>query len=163
MKRQMLPVLNPLALAFCLALWACNPQHFYEKNYELPQKKWAVDSVLVFHLDIKEVQQAYNFYYNLRCSADYPFQNLYVTFFLENEQGKVVAEELQNITLFEAKTGRPLGEGFGNLYSYQLPIPKLSGFRFPKPGKYTYRLVQYMRRDPLPEVVSVGLKVEKAP
>ncbi len=148
-------------LSICL-LNACGQERVFEKNYDLPEAKWAADSILVFELDIKDAKAKYNFYYNLRNDLMYPYQNIYVSFYLENEKQEIIAQELQNITLFDVKTGQPFGSGFGSVYSHQLAIPKLTNFKFPTAGKYTYKLEQRMREDLLPKVLSVGLKIEKA-
>ena len=62
-----------------------------------------------------------------------------------------------------SKTGKPYGDGLGDIFSHQLPLPALSNVRFLKRGKYTFKLRHYMRRDLLPEIVSMGLRIEKVP
>ncbi len=152
-----------MILILSSGLISCGQERIYEKNYDISNEKWAIDSVYVFEFEIKDAKAKYNFFYNLRNDLLYPYQNIYVTFYLENNQKEVIDQELQNITLFDSKTGKPFGSGFGDVYSHQLPIPKLTNFKFPKAGKYTYRLEQRMREDPLPKIISVGLKIEKAP
>ncbi len=150
-------------LCLFAALAACTEARHYEKNYDIVDTKWAADSLYVFEFEIKDATAKYDFFYNLRNDLLYPYQNIYVAFYLENAQKEVIDQELQNITLFDPKTGKPFGSGFGDTYSHQLPIPKLTNFKFPKAGKYTYRLEQRMREDPLPKIRSVGLKIVKVP
>lgn len=145
--------------AFCLN--ACQSQNFYEKYYDLPNSEWSVDSVLSFDFEIKEVQKTYNFYYFIRNSISYPYSNLYVNFYLENSQGEILDKELQNITLFNAKTGKPFGAGLGDIFSHELPPPKLTRYTFPKPGKYTFKLKQYMREDPIKGMITMGLIIQE--
>jgi gliding motility-associated lipoprotein GldH len=71
-----------------------------------------------------------------------------------------VEARLQELTLLDPKTGKPLGKGLGDIFDHQ--IVALPNYRFQKSGTYTIKLKQYMRQDPLPDVMSVGVRVEKA-
>lgn len=154
-------IVNVFALLTILGLMgACTDNRVYEKNYDLPKSNWYIDSSLVFTFDVKDAEKRYNLKYNLRNTLSYPYYNMYVMYYLENDKGEQISSELQNITLMDAKTGEPFGSGLGDIFTHQLPIPNLSNYKFPKAGRYVFRLKQYMRRDPLPEVVSVGLRVE---
>lgn len=139
---------------------SCQSSPFYEKNYDLAEGQWFVDSVRVFDFNIQDHQTPYFFYYNIRNTIDYPYYNLYVTFYLEDSTGEIISEQLQNISLMDEKTGKPFGSGW-DVFSHQLMVPLLNPFTFPAPGKYKLRLQQYMRRDPLPGILTVGLRIEK--
>jgi len=102
----------------------------------------------------------YNIYYNLRNSLSYPYYNLYLTRYLTDEKGTQIESRLDEILLMDPKTGEPRGEGLGDLFDHKVLIK--NNYRFPKPGTYTIRIKQYMRQDPLPEILSVGIAVEKA-
>jgi gliding motility-associated lipoprotein GldH len=58
----------------------------------------------------------------------------------------------------DAKTGKPQGTGLGDIFNHQFDL--LHGFRFPKTGTYNMTLKQYMRQDPLPDIYSIGLRIE---
>ena len=61
-----------------------------------------------------------------------------------------------------AKTGKPFGSGLGDTFSDQLQNPTLVNYKFPKEGEYVFKIKQYMRKDPIPGIISLGLRVEKA-
>ena len=61
--------------------------------------------------------------------------------------------------LFDQKTGKPLGDGLGDIYDHKVISSR--SFMFPTKGKYTIKLKQYMRQDPLPYIMSMGVSVEK--
>jgi len=56
-------------------------------------------------------------------------------------------------------TGEPLGDGAGDIFDHQ--VLGLKNQVFPQNGTYTIKLQQYMRRDPLPGIMAVGVRVEK--
>ena len=64
-----------------------------------------------------------------------------------------------SINLFDATTGEPFGNGLGDLWDHKILIA--NDIQFDKVGKYTIKLRQYMRQDPLPYLMSVGISLEK--
>ncbi|MCS6821598.1 MAG: gliding motility lipoprotein GldH [Microscillaceae bacterium] len=146
-----------LLVSYCLL--SCNPNNLYEKNIEIRNAQWFADSAYTFSFNIQDVKAKYNIYYNIRNTLKYPYYNLYVTYYLENSQKQVIATELQNIFLMDAKTGEPFGEGLGDIFSHELLA--IANYQFKQKGKYTFKIKQYMRQDPLPEILTIGIRVEK--
>lgn len=66
-----------------------------------------------------------------------------------------------NIDLAEAN-GRWLGRGMGEIYEQRMPISLGDSVNLSRPGTYEVTLEQNMRINPLPDVLHVGLRVEKA-
>ena len=149
-----------LFLALPCLLFACDEQRVYEKNVDLKDNLWYIDTIPSFTFRIEDASRPYNLYYNVRNAVSYPYYNLYVTYSLHDSTGKVLRSRLQQLQLADATTGKPLGDGLGDIYDHQI----LSGknYRFPGKGAYTFRIKQYMRQDPLPAIMSVGVRVEKA-
>jgi gliding motility-associated lipoprotein GldH len=67
---------------------------------------------------------------------------------------------MDELTLFNANTGKPLGSGLGDIFDHKFKIKSLSNYRFPKAGEYTFSVEQNMRQDPLLGVISVGVSIE---
>ncbi len=143
-------------------LQACQEAPFYEKIYDLPEGKWYIDSVMVFNFQVDDAQSSYDFQYELRNTLDYPYYNLYVKFYLEDNKGTILDEELQNISLMDSRTGKPFGSGLGDMFAHELSVPRLTKFKFPAPGEYRLRIKQYMRENPLPEIISFGVRISKS-
>jgi gliding motility-associated lipoprotein GldH len=139
---------------------ACDADRVYEENYTIEDNKWYIDTIPSFSFTINDTTIAYNIYYNVRNAISYPFYNLYVTYYLIDEQGNQVSGRLQELTLMDAKDGTPLGSGLGDIFDHQ--ILALGNYRFKKKGTYTFKIKQYMRQDPLPDIMSIGIRVEKA-
>jgi len=144
-----------------LSLSACNNNRVFEKDVDIPSMKWHKDSVLVFNFEIKDTLSRYNFYYNVRNTLSYPFYNMYVTYYMMDSLNRRISSDLQTFDLLNPKTGKPYGDGLGDIYSRSLLA--LKNVQFKKPGKFSFKLKHYMRLDPLPEVVSMGLRIEKVP
>ncbi len=149
---------------FCLLLTClltnCGQIPHFEQNIDLPATGWAIKNELKFKFKIEDAKANYNVAYNIRNTLKYPYHNLYITYFLEDSKGKVIATELQNISLFDAKRGKPFGSGMGDTFSHQLPIPTFQRYKFPNTGNYTFRVVQYMRHDVV-GIQTMGVRIEK--
>ncbi|MBL6446853.1 gliding motility lipoprotein GldH [Fulvivirga sp. 29W222] len=156
MTKQVLIIL----LFLISGLTACDSNRIYEENIDLENKTWIADSSLTFQFQIKNQERKYNLYYNLRNSVSYPFQNIYVNYTLEDTLGNQISTELVNKDLFHPKTGKPYGDGLGDIFDHRFPL--LKSFQFEQAGTYRLKLEQFMRRDSLPEILSVGVRVEDA-
>ena len=58
---------------------------------------------------------------------------------------------------FDKKTGKPLGDGLGDLFDRSISIFENQQFSYV--GDYTFKVKQFMRMEYLPGVHSFGLKV----
>jgi gliding motility-associated lipoprotein GldH len=147
-----------------LVLWtcaACDSPAIFKETVDFDGNRWYVRQVPSFAFTIEEPQQPYSIYYNLRNTSTYPYYNLYVTRTLLDSAGRVLDRKLDQLQLADATTGKPLGSGLGDLYDHK--ILAMKAFRFPYKGKYTITIQQYMRQNPLPEIQSVGLSIERIP
>jgi gliding motility-associated lipoprotein GldH len=149
-----------LAIACTTLLSACDPSRVYEQNVELPEKNWTVDNAPAFEFAIADTTKRYNVYFNVRYSLAYDYYNLYLRHRLLAPDSSEVSASLHELHLMDAKTGKPQGKGSSDIYDLQSLA--LKDVAFAKEGTYTLQLTQYMRRDPLPNVVAVGVRVEEA-
>ncbi|MCJ8164004.1 gliding motility lipoprotein GldH [Pontibacter sp. E15-1] len=144
-----------------LLLAGCDPNRVYEQNTVLPDGNWQIDNAPLFSFAIQDTAAVYDVYFNVRYSLQYEYYNLYLRHQLTGPDGTQLSASLHELLLMDPKTGKPLGSGSSDTYDQQtLALKKV---RFPKVGTYTLKLTQYMRRDPLPQVLAVGVRVAKAP
>jgi gliding motility-associated lipoprotein GldH len=155
-------------------LFACCMLHFafasctrpspqYQDHYNVPGGQWNSNFRPEFKFVIDDTTAAYQLQLLLRHTDAYPFSNIWIN--MESRApgdtsfGKVRVE----IPL-AAPSGQWLGKGFGELYEQRVPITSLSRPAFfARRGEYVVRISQDMRRNPLPEVLIVGLRLEKLP
>ncbi len=137
---------------------SCDSNAIFKDHEDIDDGVWYVKNEPSFTFEITDISQPYNVYYLVRNSIGYPYYNLYVKRFLLNEKNKIVNEALNELILMDERTGKPMGDGLGDLFDHK--IVALKNYRFPKAGKYTFKVRQYMRQDPLPGIMSVGVSVE---
>jgi len=147
-----------MALACSLCMAACNNKAVIDQNTEVSNQNWTYLNKFRFDAKIDNEKIPYNLYINLRVTGNYKYSNMFI---LVTQMGpdKKAGTKRYELTLAN-KDGEWLGDGSGNLYSFQLPLK--SAYKFPAKGVYTFFIEQNMRDNPLREVSDVGLRVEKA-
>ena len=147
-----------LFLSLLVMVGSCDSNSVYKDHEDIEDGQWYVKNEPAFTFEITDTTQTYNVYYLVRNSIAYPYYNLYVKRFLLNDKNKIINEALNELILMDEKSGKPLGDGLGDLFDHK--VLALKSYRFPRKGKYTFKIRQYMRQDPLPEILSMGVSVE---
>src|SRR5687768_11715438 len=146
-------------LLLTLALSSCDPNRVFEKNKDFKDNSWAIADIQEYKFDIKDTSKKYAIYFNIRNAIFYEYYNLYLKHTLIGPDGKEISTNLHELFLMDKTTGEPLGDGAGDIFDHQ--VLGLKNQVFPQTGTYTIKLQQYMRRDPLPGIIAVGVRVEK--
>lgn len=148
------------SLFFCLlVLSSCDTNTILKDNYDIPKAKWFIKDTPSFTFEVVDVQATYNVFYNVRNNRDYLYHNLYLTHYLTAPNGKIIHQHLDEIILFDQVTGKPSGGGLGDIYDHK--VLAFKDFKFPVKGKYKIKISQYMRQNPLLDIVSAGFAIEK--
>lgn len=143
-----------------LGIASCDSQRVFEENKDIEDKSWHVDSLISFDFKINDASIAYDVYTNISNESAYNFYNLYYKYALRDSTGEIFRSELVNVDLFEQKSGKPLGDGLGDIFDHRQLI--LDDFLFEQAGLYSLSLQQYMRVDSLQDIRSVGVRVERS-
>lgn len=138
-------------------LFSCDSSRIYEDYVDFENAFWHIDSVKTFSFQIEDTTHKYNLYATIRNASSYPFYNLYYQFQLTDAQDSIITEALKESNLFNPKTGKPYGSGLGDLFDHSFLLDE--GTTFPRSGNYKIKLQQSMRKDTLPFILSVGVKV----
>jgi gliding motility-associated lipoprotein GldH len=141
------------------AFFSCETNAIYKSIEDLKDSSWFIKQEPTFVVDVEDETIPYNIYILVRNASQYGFNNLYITRYIYGPDKKPLSVRLEEMILFDTKTGKPLGDGLGDIFDHKFLSTR--NFKFPKKGKYTFKLKQYMRQDPLPYIMSVGISVEK--
>lgn len=140
-----------------IGLNACNSDRIFEEYQGLPGMKWVLQDTVSFDMPDMDPNLSYS-EVGIRYNDTYGFRNLYVRYVLTDSMDKVVADSLINIPLFDSKTGRPLGDGFGNVYTIYDTLPQLT---IPASGRVKAKFIQYMRKEELQGIEAVGIRINR--
>ena len=152
-------------LKFCLIIssvffLSCSGSPEYIETKDLENSIWLWNNSLNFEFEIEDASAGYDISYFIRSSANYSYQNLYIQHFGEDSAGLVLEKKLNNLILFDPKSGKPLGDGIGDINDVKKKF--LTNYQFPYSGNFQIRFDQFMRQDSLQDILSVGIIIEKS-
>jgi gliding motility-associated lipoprotein GldH len=147
---------------FSFLIAGCVPSPYYEKHATFPRNEWSNKAIPSFKFDIKDTSVAYNLYFIIRHTEAYPFSNIWIYIYSKQPDAKKYEQSRIEIPLAEP-SGKWLGRGMGEIWEQRMPITRNDNpMQFNKPGTYEIKFEQNMRVNPLPEILQVGLRIEKA-
>ena len=118
--------------------------------------QWSKKKVQQFDFAVNDAQNQKNLVFVVRNNNDYPYSNLRLIATLEHNK-KVIATDTMNYVLAKPN-GEWLGTGFGDtkeaLFQYKL------NYKFPQNGNYSVKVVQAMRKNVLPGIEDLGIKIQ---
>ena len=149
-----------LILTAAIIFYGCNwTTGVFEKNQDFKAHEWASSVRPDIAFEISDTISLYNIYIVVRHSDAYHFNNMYVRATVKepaDANGRAGDYDLQLAT----NTKGWIGIAMDDIYEARLLIQPKTRFR--KAGVYHITLEQLMREDPLKNVLSAGLRVEKA-
>lgn len=118
--------------------------------------QWNKKKVQQFDFDVTDAQNQKNITFVVRNNNDYPYSNLRLIATVEHNK-KAIATDTLNYILAKPN-GEWLGTGFGDtketLFQYKL------NYKFPQNGNYSVKVVQAMRKNILPGIEDLGIKIQ---
>ncbi|WP_161596866.1 gliding motility lipoprotein GldH [Chitinophaga vietnamensis] len=143
---------------------ACKPPKMdaYEKNLEIPGHDWSYDYKPTFEVKLQPEDTAwlYNIYVNVRHTAAYPYSNVWLLIGTSYPGDSIPKEQRVELPLADATGKWGTKSNLDDIYEHRIPIQQRAIFN--QPGTYKFTFEQNMRQNPLPYVMSVGLRIEKA-
>ncbi len=144
-----------LALIPSLFLIACGPETVYQERFTLDKAVWNYADSLEFSFEITDTTRSYNLLLDVHHRKGYPYQNLYTQIHTYFPSGKA-SDQLVSLELADRA-----GQWFGNCrgQNCRLTIPLQQAVHFNETGAYRLVLEQYLRRDSIPDVQEIGLRI----
>ena len=118
--------------------------------------QWKKKDVQTFDFDVKDAQNMKNVMFVVRNNNDYPYSNLRLIASIEHDKKNISTDTLNYV--LAKPNGEWIGAGFGDakeiIFQYKL------NYKFPQNGKYKFKVVQAMRKDILPGIEDLGIKIQ---
>lgn len=141
-----------------MLLLSCGRVVVFQADEAVPDGRWQRAWQPEFTFDLSDTINGHDVYLDLRHTGDYAFSDLYV-FATVKGPGLPPVVDTVECPLADA-SGRWYGSGLGFIKSVHVLYK--AGKRFPKVGRYSIKLEQAMRTEPLEGVIDVGISVEKS-
>lgn len=130
----------------------------FEENLAISQQGWKINQEANFSFDITDTTALYEFYFNIRNTASYPYANFHLYYKQVNPDATETSKRAEFI--LAEPSGKWLGKtASGTLIDNSILFIKQ---KLPQAGKYTFYFKHGMYDSVLNEVTDIGLKVKKA-
>ncbi|MDB5203206.1 MAG: gldH [Ferruginibacter sp.] len=148
-----------LLLTICVTMFSCRQLDVFEKSTAIPDYKWQSSFAASGEFNIIDTVSAYNLYIVLRHTDAYPYNNIWLNVGLQSP-GDTMFLQRVDLSLGNDANGWE-GRGMNDIWEVRKKL-NAEPRRFRKKGAYKFDIYQIMRDNPLPEVMSAGLRIEKA-
>jgi gliding motility-associated lipoprotein GldH len=138
-----------------LFLSSCSDDRLYEQFHSFQEDPWMEKDSILFELGEVKTLRGKSLI-AVRFNENYSYSNCYIRVVTRDSTKVELQNKLLNVPIFDAKSGQPLGDGFGNTFTKYdtLPFDLAEGTR-------EVILIQYMRQPELVGIEAVGLKILK--
>jgi gliding motility-associated lipoprotein GldH len=155
-KRSLLYSIYVLSCSFIF--FSCTHTGVFEKNTTIPKYEWKSNFAVSGSFSIADTAALYNTYIVLRHTDAYKYNNIWINLGIQVPGGTMQYRKV-DLSLATDANGW-MGSGMNDIWEVRQLLPQ-SILPLHQTGTYTYNITQIMRDDPLPAVMSAGLRVEK--
>jgi gliding motility-associated lipoprotein GldH len=141
-----------------VGLISCDNNRIFEDNTPIENNVWKVNKPVTYSVDIADTVSPCNFYLNVRHDGAYDFSNLFIFLKTQFPNGKMAKDTVE--LMLQTQEGKWTGKGLGDVYDNQIMFKR--GLRFPLKGKYQFSIEQAMRIAELPNIIEIGMRIEKS-
>jgi len=147
-------------LIMMIAVWAvsCKQVDVYEKNTTVPHYEWQHNYAAGGTFSITDTTASYNIYIVLRHTDAYKYNNIWLNVGLQ-APGDTMFFQKVNLALASDATGWE-GTGMDDIWEVR-KLLNSQPRRFKKSGEYKFNITHIMRDNPLPDIMSAGMRVQK--
>ena len=147
-----------LPIACCLFIASCKQIDVFEKNTVIPNYEWSSSFIVSGNFIIKDTVSAYSIYLVLRHTDAYKYNNIWLNIGLQPPGDSLIKQKV-DLQLGDDVNGWE-GTGMNDIWEVRKLLngqPR----RFKQAGNYNFSISQIMRDNPLANIMSVGIRVEK--
>jgi gliding motility-associated lipoprotein GldH len=156
MKGLYVKSLQLSVLAF-LFLTSCQTIPLYEQTTIFPEHSWSSKQVNAYQFNISDSTASYKVYFVIRHHNAYHYKNIWLQVGVQTPNGNLSKQNV-NLNMADESKGW-LGTGMDDIFDQRIPLINLPT-HFQK-GITTFYLQHTMREDPLQNILSTGIRVEK--
>ena len=147
-----------LVLYIAISISACQTIDLYEQVTSYPDHQWASKQINQYQFKISDTNALYNMYFVIRHHNAYHYKNIWLQV---NTQaaGDSLQKQTININLADDMNGW-MGAGMDDIYDHRVLIIT-KPMKLPL-GAFKISTQQIMREDPLQNILTTGIRFEKA-
>ncbi|GGZ41220.1 hypothetical protein GCM10007049_38220 [Echinicola pacifica] len=136
---------------------SCDQARLVEEYQSFEELSWPAEDTLSFMVPAIPNEGALATL-RVKYNEEYDYHNLYLRYILRDSTGSIQTNKLIYLKLFDPKSGKPLGSGYGNSFTVVDTLPSLKATAL---QNSKMQFIQYMRSNALDGIESLGIKIEK--
>ena len=145
-------------ICFLISIAACQTIPLSEQNTIHPDHQWNTAKPEKFLFNITDTNQLYKIVFVIRHHNAYHYKNIWIELSHSSTADQSKTETF-NLNLANDQKGW-LGTGMDDIFDQRIPL-------YSKPvklkyGMHTFTIKHTMREDPLQNILSTGIRIEKA-
>ena len=146
-----------LFMAIGLFLTSCQTIPLYEQTTIFPEHSWSAKQANTYQFNITDTNASYKVYFVIRHHNAYHYKNIWLDLIIKSPTN-LITKQVLNLNLADDAKGW-LGTGMDDIYDQRIPMTA-------KPvhlmkGLNEISIQHTMREDPLENILSTGIRVEK--
>ncbi len=150
-------ITTSLFFTIVFLLFNCGNPSLVNESMNVDENSWDVNQKLKIDINIDDTSSTYNFYINVRNTADYKYSNFFLFIKTTFPDGKTAIDTLECI--LADISGKWIGKGNDKIIDNRILFKKDA--IFPAKGKYVFEIEHAMRDKIISGIKSVGLQIEK--
>lgn len=146
-----------LYLILLLFIGSCTSINLYERTAIIPNQNWKTNFQPSFNFNIEDTNSLYNIYITIRHTDAYAYNNIWINIDTK-APGDTLKHQPLNLILADNSKGW-LGVGMDDIFEQRIRITQ-TPIKLKK-GLYIFTLAHIMRINSLPDILNVGIRLEK--
>jgi len=146
-----------LGIILSVVFISCNENHTYSFEKKIENNLWSYDDEVKFYPQIDDASLLYDLSLQIKHGEFYSFENIYIR--ISDDFTGVLNVDTISFNLSN-RNGFWIGTENNDYYDATFLLRK--GFKFPKKGKYNFKIEQFTREDSLTEINSIKMFIDKS-
>ena len=146
-----------ILLCIFFVLFGCETKQLFEQSTIYPNHNWPSKQATKYQFNVTDTAAAYKIFFVIRHHNAYHYKNIWLDLIIKSPTNAITKQVL-NLNLADDAKGW-LGTGMDDIYDQRIPMTA-SPIRFNK-GINEIIVQHTMREDPLENILSTGIRVEK--
>jgi gliding motility-associated lipoprotein GldH len=146
-----------ILLCIFFVLSGCETKQLFEQSTIYPNHNWPSKQATKYQFNVTDTAATYKIFFVIRHHNAYHYKNIWLDLIIKSPKNAITKQVL-NLNLADDAKGW-LGTGMDDIYDQRIPMTA-SPIRFNK-GINEISVQHTMREDPLENILSTGIRVEK--
>jgi len=146
-----------ILLNIFFVLSGCETKQLFEQSTIYPNHNWPAKQATKYQFNVTDTAASYKIFFVIRHHNAYHYKNIWLDLIIKNPNNAITKQVL-NLNLADDTRGW-LGTGMDDIYDQRIPMTA-TPIRFNK-GINEITVQHTMREDPLENILSTGIRVEK--